>query len=279
MNKNQSQSGSVHLIITVVLVAALLGTVGFIFWQNFANKKNIDLVSASDVTGDLYKVVAKYSSSSTSIKLDKDKSGDSAPFYTLSGKDYYILANKGSMITVSDSVAITDMTNKWSSLVKPIVSDVTNYFVTNKFKDISSKGIFGKYMYSSKSVVCNYDGDKSEPLYIACANIADYAPVAKLAEPFIQAYRTSSSGPGENAGYFGSPEISTSAASGYQTATMTVGGAMGIFYKKDGENWKYFKSAQQQPSALSCSFYDTTESKAAFKGEACTDGSASSTVQ
>lgn len=34
------QSGSVHLIITVILVLALLGALGFIFWQNFINKKD-----------------------------------------------------------------------------------------------------------------------------------------------------------------------------------------------------------------------------------------------
>ncbi len=44
MKTNQSESGSVHLIITVVLVVTLLGALGFIFWQNVinadSNKKN-----------------------------------------------------------------------------------------------------------------------------------------------------------------------------------------------------------------------------------------------
>jgi hypothetical protein len=32
------QSGSAHLIVIIVLVVALLGTLGFVFWQNFINK-------------------------------------------------------------------------------------------------------------------------------------------------------------------------------------------------------------------------------------------------
>ncbi|MEI6228895.1 MAG: hypothetical protein WCP11_02660 [Candidatus Saccharibacteria bacterium] len=35
MNKKQSQSGSAHLVVIIVLVAALLGALGFVFYQNF----------------------------------------------------------------------------------------------------------------------------------------------------------------------------------------------------------------------------------------------------
>lgn len=34
------QSGSAHLVITVILVVSLLGALGFIYWQNFINKKD-----------------------------------------------------------------------------------------------------------------------------------------------------------------------------------------------------------------------------------------------
>jgi len=33
----QKQSGSAHVIVIVILILALLGTLGFIFWQNFIN--------------------------------------------------------------------------------------------------------------------------------------------------------------------------------------------------------------------------------------------------
>lgn len=35
INKTLSQKGSAHAVIIVILVVALLGTLGFIFWQNF----------------------------------------------------------------------------------------------------------------------------------------------------------------------------------------------------------------------------------------------------
>ena len=42
MNKNvSSQIGSAHVAIIVLLVVALIGSLGFIFWQNFVNKEPV----------------------------------------------------------------------------------------------------------------------------------------------------------------------------------------------------------------------------------------------
>lgn len=38
VGKQKSQSGSAHLIIIIVLALALIGTLGFVVWQNFINK-------------------------------------------------------------------------------------------------------------------------------------------------------------------------------------------------------------------------------------------------
>ncbi len=46
----QKQSGSAHLIITVILVVALLGALGFIFWQNFINKKDSTATTTTTTT-------------------------------------------------------------------------------------------------------------------------------------------------------------------------------------------------------------------------------------
>lgn len=51
MTKNpQKQAGSVHIIITVVLVVAVIGVLGFVFWKNMINKKstNIDRTALVD---------------------------------------------------------------------------------------------------------------------------------------------------------------------------------------------------------------------------------------
>jgi hypothetical protein len=36
--KKSKQTGSAHIVIVIVLVLALLGALGFVFWQNFVNK-------------------------------------------------------------------------------------------------------------------------------------------------------------------------------------------------------------------------------------------------
>ena len=39
MNKQKSQSGFAHLALIIILIVALLGTLGFVFWQNFMQPK------------------------------------------------------------------------------------------------------------------------------------------------------------------------------------------------------------------------------------------------
>lgn len=47
MNKKQSQSGSAHLIIILVLLLALVGSLGFVFYQNFIAKNTQNQVQQS----------------------------------------------------------------------------------------------------------------------------------------------------------------------------------------------------------------------------------------
>jgi hypothetical protein len=47
--KKNNQSGSIHIIIISVLSIALIGTLGFVFWQNFVNKPATS-VTTSDTT-------------------------------------------------------------------------------------------------------------------------------------------------------------------------------------------------------------------------------------
>lgn len=49
INKTLSQKGSAHAVIIVILVAALLGALGFIFWQNFMNKDTSDTNNTTKV--------------------------------------------------------------------------------------------------------------------------------------------------------------------------------------------------------------------------------------
>lgn len=41
ISKTSSQKGSAHIVIIVILVIALLGALGFVFWQNFIDKPTV----------------------------------------------------------------------------------------------------------------------------------------------------------------------------------------------------------------------------------------------
>lgn len=73
MNK-QKQDGSAHIVAIVILIIALVGTLGFVFWQNFLNKKDsADNVAQTDNS----------SKESTSEVTTKTFTVDSITFDTL----------------------------------------------------------------------------------------------------------------------------------------------------------------------------------------------------
>jgi hypothetical protein len=45
--KSQTQNGNAHVIIIILLVIALLGLLGFVFWQNYSNKKTVSPLTTS----------------------------------------------------------------------------------------------------------------------------------------------------------------------------------------------------------------------------------------
>ena len=50
MKKLNNQTGSAHVIIIIILIAAVLGLLGFVFWQNFAKPKDNAASSATTST-------------------------------------------------------------------------------------------------------------------------------------------------------------------------------------------------------------------------------------
>jgi hypothetical protein len=48
--KKSKQTGSAHTVIIIVLVLALLGVLGFVFWQNFVNKPATKTAGASSTS-------------------------------------------------------------------------------------------------------------------------------------------------------------------------------------------------------------------------------------
>lgn len=86
INKALSQKGSTHVVIIVILIAALVGVLGFVFWQNFINK-------STPVNNDTAKVESKQKNTSK----DAEKS------------DQLILNDWGIKFTVSSSLTSTEV--------------------------------------------------------------------------------------------------------------------------------------------------------------------------
>lgn len=115
MNRKELQKGSAHLIIVIVLAVALVGTLGYIFWQNFtksetnkqsqssqADKKtteNNDKTDSSKTEAELTEIAADtVAGTNLAIKYPKDWQmtyNILGPEETIIGKKYAITSPSG----------------------------------------------------------------------------------------------------------------------------------------------------------------------------------------
>jgi hypothetical protein len=58
MNSRKTETGSAHIVIIIILVVALLGTLGFVFWQNFLKPKTDTAQTITTSTSTTKTVVA-----------------------------------------------------------------------------------------------------------------------------------------------------------------------------------------------------------------------------
>lgn len=285
VGKQKSESGSGHLVIVVFLVVALLGMLGFVFWQNYmkpkVNNNPTDAKTIVNTTANARTIVSgindllntKYSSSTIKIKFNP--SGSGSPIYKPNEANYFV------MVETSPGLII-DTGSFDSTVNSPVLTDIDNYLNSQHFtKDdslytgmLSSEG----HYYNSSTVICSLDGGvTAQPISLYCANIADFTPVTAAVKPFVQAYYLNNKSDIGNVAFM-TPSIKTSNTAGYQFAderiSFGLGGMDAYFYKKDGDDWKYFTRTQQ----TMCNVFDTTEMRAAFAGETCYDSSGNSTI-
>lgn len=123
MNKHKSQSGSSHLIIIIILVVALLGTLGFVFWQNYYQTKTTTQTKISNA-----KVVETNNSSSSSLPIDD---GAAATFV----KDFYI-----------SYIAVRQNGGDYDSLAK---NSTTNAFYETYHNDLNQPGPFDVILWTN----------------------------------------------------------------------------------------------------------------------------------
>lgn len=195
LNKHKSQSGSAHLIIVVVLLFALVGGLGFVFWQNRANtqvntsttnNKKIDKIdnglintdtteepTATSIATELTKIVADANfKTGLSIKYPDgwvvtSKYDDSYPPYnwglsTITSPDGKIAV----IVEVGNRVGGGEGSPDQEQLMQFETKEIPNYpngiFVTAVYCDVNSDVADKDHCRYSVGVRANIETNKSK---------------------------------------------------------------------------------------------------------------------
>lgn len=163
VNKQKSQSGFVHLgIVVIILSVALIGTLGFVFYQNFVEKKSYNLTNTSkevvkgadqnkDITdktadsslgsfsNDIYSF--NYPKTGWTVEDTKDSQGrvyiKSSDYKEADPESGTISMTEGSVVTIYKS------NEKWN------IDETIESFKTREWvKDVKSLTVDGQKAYS-----------------------------------------------------------------------------------------------------------------------------------
>lgn len=150
----KKQSGSAHVIIIIILVAALLGSLGFIFWQNFVSKN-------SNTESKEQQRVEQNDKESESIhpdisEVNASKKGiASATNDNLKGLSGYMVSPLGGAIANSDGI----FSNKTNEELVSIISDyfgasnpdlaISGEWTFSDFKDLNNDKLAAQLKASS----------------------------------------------------------------------------------------------------------------------------------
>ena len=107
MYKNKSQSGSAHLIIIIVLATALIGSLSFVFYQNFIQNKEDSIKVDVEKTDDESKTTTPTPSPTTQATPTVDPSTVVNNFLT-SFLDYMNSPESSEVIFATQSSDLTD---------------------------------------------------------------------------------------------------------------------------------------------------------------------------
>jgi len=149
VNKKQSQSGSAHLIIIMVLCVALIGALGFVYWQNFmqpkASDKNVVATKTADnttattpaVTNEGYLVLSDWN---VKFKLPVDL-GDNAVTYqkvTVDSGVYYDISTERVSALGGDCAKFIHFVRSEEPFVAPVGSPIPAGYVDGYYYGFNS---------------------------------------------------------------------------------------------------------------------------------------------
>lgn len=149
--KSRNQQGSAHLIIIIALVVVVLGALGVVFWQNFANKSD----SASDA--------------STKSSTVSSKRSTSIPEWGVKGSYTYTKDLDYSFISTGDSVylELTTPTIYADKYCSKAHTGIINRYKADElvYDSIGSEGVAASLYYGSTD---------SSTAQAAQAHVGDY---------------------------------------------------------------------------------------------------------
>jgi len=203
-----------------------------------------------------------------------------SPTYKYGTAPYYIRGTFGEDITAFDSSAANssgDSDSPNGLTMRKVVQDA-QATAAAVFKSHSSlketPGESYTTYYSDAHVICTLSTTLSS-VTTTCADIKDYAPLAKTIQPLAESYLATVEDARADNLVFSNPQI-TQKSHGFTSAKIgissleNVGGFAGLFYTKDN-GWVFWRGTQSQ---ILCSDYNSYALQTAFEGETCYDPAA-----
>jgi len=190
-----------------------------------------------------------------------------APAYKADGAPYAVNSSTlgyGLNVTPEPTSTTSDLSS--STKVEQVIAD--SFTAQTGFTKSSQDW---QTTYQNNAVICAVSVSSS-PVSLSCADKSAYSDLVKTVNPFATAYLASADGKKYGEGILLSEPKITEKASGYSSATVSmgntqspVGGYAGLFYAKDG-TWTYWRGTQ---SVIDCADYNTHDLQKAFEGDAC----------
>jgi flagellar basal body-associated protein FliL len=292
------------IIIASIVMASAVGAYIFINSKNdnnaakkestnsTDNNKAVDALKPVDVVGIVQKAVENKFSQvvSPDTKLTGDqiafRTSDAAPYWMVKGVKFYVnytgdgASNLGVYFVDSSSRTNNEVLAQATAISTAIGASLVNQGFIKSTTSAYSKQYSALTAYAKDDVVCAAEsidgGSMSSPIRLYCGQISKYTKnLASYIEskPFADAYAASGKTIADGSLFTG-VKISDSVVIGYKRAEVGlsdiggVGGAMGLFYEKGNEGWRFFTATQQ---TIDCSSFNTVDLVNSFKGTSCYD--------
>lgn len=285
--KTKRRSKPAIVALLLLLVAILGGTAALAVYKLYFEKPTQQQATVVEQPKAVEPSALRASDVIAKIKTDlkytdNSESSISVPI-KVAGFDYYTaLGQTDQAVGLQSDVAYNQSAVDTAAIAK-ILQD---YGFTEKVIQAGDDESMAIKHYTHKDVICETTVTKTlnnptgnHQVAVNCANMSDYATVAKAQKALYDVYPHASNPTEGTLLLAGKPTEKTSKTEGYTTAQVALsgvtedgqagmGGAAGLFYKTPDGKWHFFTGTQ---AALACSDYNTDDLKKAYLGEPCFD--------